>query len=70
MELGFWISIVSRIPDALACIPDSKPQDSGFDKENFPGFGNPDSLTCGHIIILFFSGADRIWSTSFHLVVT
>ena len=30
VELGFWIPIVSGIPDSLGCIPDSKAQDSGF----------------------------------------
>ena len=26
VELGFWIPIVSGIPDSLCCIPDSKPR--------------------------------------------
>ena len=56
MELGFWIPIVSRILDSLGCIPDSKPQDFGFHNENFPGFGNPNSLTCGDIIVLILAG--------------
>ena len=34
--LGFWILIVSGIPDSLSCILDSKAQDSGFHKQNFP----------------------------------
>ena len=45
MELGFWILIVSGIPDCLSCIPYSKTQDSGFHKKKFPGFRNLDSLT-------------------------
>ena len=40
VELGFWIPIVSGIPD-------SKAQDSGFHKLKFPGYRNPDLLTCG-----------------------
>ena len=35
MELGFWILIVSVIPDSLSCIPDSKAQDFHFHKKNF-----------------------------------
>ena len=38
VELGFWIPIVSEIPDSMSCIPDSKTRDSGFHKQNFPGF--------------------------------
>ena len=38
MELGFWIAIVSGIPDSPSCIPDSKAWDSGFHKQNFPVF--------------------------------
>ena len=49
VELGFWIPVVHGIPDSLNCIPDSKAQDSRFHKQNFPGFGNPDSLTWGDI---------------------
>ena len=45
VELEFWIPIFSGIPDSLNYIPDSKTQDSGFHKQNFPGFRNPDSLT-------------------------
>ena len=33
MELGFWIPIVSWIPDPLSCIPDSKAQYPGFNKQ-------------------------------------
>ena len=32
MEVGFWIPIVSGI------FQDSKPQDFGFHKQQFPGF--------------------------------
>ena len=38
VELGFWIPIVRRIPDSLSCILDSKAQDFGFHKQNFPRF--------------------------------
>ena len=29
VEFGFWIPIISEIPDSLDCIPDFKSQDSG-----------------------------------------
>ena len=41
VELGFWIPIVSGIPDSMSCIPDSKTRDSGFHKQNFSGFRVP-----------------------------
>ena len=41
VELGFWIPIVSGIPDSVSCIPDSKTRDSGFHKQNFPVFRVP-----------------------------
>ena len=44
VELGFWIPIVSLIPESMSCLPDSKAKDSGFRKK-FPGFRNLDSLT-------------------------
>ena len=34
VELGFWIAMISGIPDSLSCIPDSITQDSGFHKQN------------------------------------
>ena len=40
MKSGFWIPIVSGIPDSLCCIPGFKVQDSGFYKQKFPGFRN------------------------------
>ena len=53
----FLVIIISGIPDSLSCIPDSKDQVSGYhkqifpafqtNKQNFPRFRNPDSLTCG-----------------------
>ena len=49
-ELGFWITILSEIPDSLRCIPDSKARDSGFQEQTFPRFGNPDSLTWGDVM--------------------
>ena len=36
VELEFWISIVSGIPDSLSCFPDSKAQDSRFHQQKFP----------------------------------
>jgi len=41
VERGFWIPIVSGIPDSLSCIPDSKAQESGLHKQNFPRFRIP-----------------------------
>ena len=38
VELGFWIPVVSGIPESLSCIPDFKIQDSG-------GKANDDSAT-------------------------
>ena len=40
-----YFSVASGIPDSLSCIPDSRAQDSGFHKQNFLGFRNPDFLT-------------------------
>ena len=50
VELGFWIPIVSGIPDSLSCIPDSKAQDFGFHKQNFYGFRNPYSIKWGELL--------------------
>ena len=51
VEVGFWISIVSGIPDALSCISNSKaPENSGFRKHNFLGFRIQDSPTWGEIV--------------------
>ena len=41
LELGFWIPIAFGIPDSLSCIPDSKAQDSRFNKQKFPAPRNP-----------------------------
>ena len=41
VELGFWIPIISGIPDSLSCIPDSKTQDFRFHKPNCPDSGFP-----------------------------
>ena len=53
----FLVIIISGILDSLSCIPDSKDQVSGYhkqifrafqtNKQNFPRFRNPNSLTCG-----------------------
>ena len=40
VKLGFWIPVVTEIPDSFSCIPDSKAKDSGFQKQNFPGIRN------------------------------
>ena len=63
VELGFRIPIVSGIPDSYSCIPDSKPQDSGFHWQKFPGFRNPDSLTC-------INGSKTVWDSGFRIPVT
>ena len=47
VELGFWIQIVSGIPDSLSCIPDSIVQDCRFHKQKVSGIRNPYSLTWG-----------------------
>ena len=41
VKLGFWITIVSGIPDSSSCIPDLKAQDSEFHKQKVPGFRIP-----------------------------
>ena len=38
LELGFGITLVSRIPDSLSCIPNSKARDSGFHEQKSYGF--------------------------------
>ena len=63
VELGFRIPIVSGIPDSYSCIPDFKPQDSGFHWQKFPGFRNPDSLTC-------IKGSKTVWDSGFRIPVT
>ena len=35
VELVFWIPIVCGIPDSSSCVPDSKAQDSRFQKQSF-----------------------------------
>ena len=45
MELGFLIPIVGGIPDSFSSIPDSNTQNSGFHKQTFIRFRNPDYLT-------------------------
>ena len=52
VELGFWIPIVSEIPDSMSSILESKAQDSGFHKQNFPRFRNWESLTLGETFLL------------------
>ena len=49
VELGFQISILSKIPVSLSYIPDSKAQDSGFHERKFVGFRNLYSLIWGDI---------------------
>ena len=47
VELGYWIPIVSGIPEFL----DSKAQDSEFHKQKFHGFLFPHSLTWGETFL-------------------
>ena len=47
VELGFWIPIVSGIPDSHSCIQDSMAQDSGFHKQKFLRFRIPHALDFG-----------------------
>ena len=56
VKAGFWIQIVSRIPDSLSCTPESKAQDYGFLKQNFPQFRNPNSLALAKLFTVF-----QIW---------
>ena len=39
LDFMYWIPIVSRSPESLSCIPDSKAQDSGFHSKNLLDFG-------------------------------
>ena len=62
VELGFRIPIVSGIPNSLNCSLDSKAQDSGFHRQKFLGFTNPDSLPWGDK--LFFLHYITSWQSS------
>ena len=53
LELGFWISIISGIPDFFSCTVDVKTQDFGFHNQKFSGFRNPDSLSWGEKLLSF-----------------
>ena len=58
VELGFWIPIVSGIPDSNSWIPDSTSKnfpDSGFLFRKFTRFRNPDSLTWGELSLLLWN---------------
>ena len=61
----FWIQIVSGIADTLSCLPDSTTkffQDSGFYKQKFPVFRDPDSFTRGYFWIFLVCPCDaRSW---------
>ena len=76
MELGFWILIVSGIPDSLSRVLDSKTQESRFHKkmpgfryhkQKFPWFRNSDSLTCTYLggpnRLKIFPSKYRPWTT-------
>ena len=53
--LWFWTPIVSGIPDSLSCIPDSIAQDSGFQRQRFPGLRNPDFLKWSDPLVVTWS---------------
>ena len=64
LERGFWIPIVSGIPDSLIFrIPKPRNLDStskifpgsGFHSWKFPRFRNPESLTVGATLFFFFN---------------
>ena len=66
VKLEFQFPIVSGIPDSLNCIPDSKALDSGFQKQKYPRFRNPDSLTWGNLSCLYYLSSlyfEEIWET-------
>ena len=68
VKLGFWIPILSRIPDSLRCIPDSIAQDSGFYKQKFHGFRNTDSITWSDPSFdKYFSNKEPCWRISIHV---
>ena len=54
VELGFWIPIVSRVPDSLNPIPDSIAQDSRFRKQKFHSFWNTEFPYMGQEYITLF----------------
>ena len=60
VELGFRIPKVSGILDSFSCIPDSTTQDSGFQKQKFPGFRNTQFLYMGQTLVIVQS--DRAYS--------
>ena len=49
VKLGFRIANVSGIPDSYGCISVSQGGEPGFQKQKFPGFRNPYSLTLDEI---------------------
>ena len=61
MKYGFWLSIVSGIPDSLSWIPYSKTQDSGFHKEKFPGFRNMERCAMNHLLLFCRSHLTKDW---------
>ena len=60
VELEFWISIVSGIPDSLSCIPDSKAQDCRFHQQKFP---DSEILIPLHGVISIFFHYCLFWIT-------
>ena len=54
MELLFWIPIVGGIPD-------SRTQDSGYNKKNFIGFDIPDSIQANLIFLAFRNQEFLTW---------
>ena len=54
VEVGFWIPIVSGVPDSLTCIQDSIVQDSRFHKQTFHRFWNTEFPYMGQEYITLF----------------
>ena len=70
VDYGFWIPILSGIPDSFSCILDSKAQDSRFHKHKFHRFRNPDFLTWGDEECSFCVAKEyKSWSNFHHKLI-
>ena len=59
VELGFWIPIVSAIPDSLSCIPDSNSWISDYISKIFLDSGVHRHLTLGEKLLL--ENLRKVW---------